>query len=186
MVLRSLAVLLILRVLAAILANYPDYFPPDFDSLFLQGREATFTGAYLPAFYVHIFSGSVVLFNGLILMSESVRRDHGGVHRFLGRAQVVVLLLFLLLESRQGKAVRLLITVGKQADHYQLREIFQDFGPDCRAFELTKEAPDAQPYAVLVNGSQAPASVLVICGGVAPRNGQKGTGSASTWGPSVP
>jgi len=49
-----LAVLLILRVLAAILANYPDYFPPNFDSLFLQGREATFTGAYRPAFYIHI------------------------------------------------------------------------------------------------------------------------------------
>ena len=61
---RWLVVLLILRVLAAILANYPDYFPPHFDSLFLQGREATFTGAYRTAFYVHIFSGPVVLFNG--------------------------------------------------------------------------------------------------------------------------
>ena len=41
--LRWLAVVLILRVLVAILANYPDYFPPNFDSLFLQGREATFS-----------------------------------------------------------------------------------------------------------------------------------------------
>jgi hypothetical protein len=64
------------------------------------------------------------------------------------------------LESRQGKAVRLLITVGKQVDHYQVREISQDFGPDCRAFELTKEAPDAQPYAVLVNGSQSSCECL--------------------------
>ena len=80
-VLRWLAVLLILRVLAVILENYPDYFPPNFDSLFLQGREATFTGAYRPAFYVHIFSGPVVLFNGLILLSEYVRRHHGGLHR---------------------------------------------------------------------------------------------------------
>ena len=54
-VLRWLAVVLILRVLAAILANYPDYFPPNFDSLFLQGREATFTGLYRPAFYVTSF-----------------------------------------------------------------------------------------------------------------------------------
>ncbi len=91
--------MLILRVLAAILANYPDYFPPNFDSLFLQGREATFTGAYRPAFYIHIFSGPVVLFNGLILLSESVRRCHGGLHRLLGRVQVVVLLLFVLPSS---------------------------------------------------------------------------------------
>ena len=98
-VLRWLAVVLILRVLATILANYPDYFPPNFDSLFLQGREATFTGAYRPAFYVHIFSGPVVLLNGLILLSEYVRRRHGGLHRVLGRVQVVVLLLFVLPSS---------------------------------------------------------------------------------------
>ena len=95
-VLRWLAVALILRVLVAILTNYPDYFPPDFDSLFLQGREETFTGSYRAAFYVHIFSGPVVLFNGLILLSEHVRRRHGGLHRALGRVQVVVLLLFVL------------------------------------------------------------------------------------------
>lgn len=95
-VLRWLAVVLILRVLAAIVANYPDYFPPNFDSLFLQGREATFAGAYRPAFYVHIFSGPIVLFNGLILLSEYVRRRRGGLHRFLGRVQVVVLLLLVL------------------------------------------------------------------------------------------
>jgi hypothetical protein len=76
-VVRWLAVLLILRVLVAVLANYPDYFPPRFDSLFLQGREATLTGAYRPAFYIHIFSGPVVLLGGLILMSEYVRRHHG-------------------------------------------------------------------------------------------------------------
>lgn len=94
--LRWLAVVLILRVLVTILANYPDYFPPDFDSLFLQGREATFTGIYPAAFYIHIFSGPVVLVNGLILLSESVRRRHGGLHRCLGRVQVAVLLLFVL------------------------------------------------------------------------------------------
>ena len=98
-VLRWLAVVLILRVLVTILANYPDYFPPNFDSLFLQGREATFTGAYRPAFYVHIFTGPVVLFNGLILLSEYVRRRHGGLHRLLGRVQVVLLLLFVLPSS---------------------------------------------------------------------------------------
>jgi uncharacterized membrane protein len=95
-VLRWLAVVLILRVLVTILANYPDYFPPDFNSLFLQGRELTFTGAYPWAFYVHIFSGPVVLFNGLILLSDSVRRRYGGLHRVLGRVQVGVLLFLVL------------------------------------------------------------------------------------------
>lgn len=99
MVLRWLAVALILRVLATILANYPDYFPPNFDSLFLQGREATFSGAYRAAFYVHIFSGPVVLFNGLIQLSETIRSRHPGWHRCLGRVQVVVLLAFVLPSS---------------------------------------------------------------------------------------
>lgn len=98
-VLRWLAVVLILRVLVAILANYPDYFPPNFASLFLQDREATFGGAYRPAFYIHIISAPVVLFNGLILLSEYVRRRHGGWHSWLGRGQVVVLLLFVLPSS---------------------------------------------------------------------------------------
>ena len=98
-VLRALAVVLILRVLAAILANYPDYFPPNFDALFLLGREATFVGAYRPAFYLHIFSGPVVLFNGLILLSGYVQRRHGSTHRFLGRVQVGVLMLFVLPSS---------------------------------------------------------------------------------------
>src|SRR4029078_5637727 len=91
-VLRWLAVVLILRVLVTILANYPDYFPPNFDSLFLEGREATFTGAYRAAFYVHIVSGPVVLLGGLILLSESVRRRQRGLHRWLGRVHIVVLL----------------------------------------------------------------------------------------------
>ena len=93
-----LAVALVLRVLAAILSNYPDYFPPDFGSLFLEGREATFVGAYPPAFYVHICSGPIVLFNGLLLLSESVRR-RGAWHRVLGRVQVAVLLVLVLPSS---------------------------------------------------------------------------------------
>lgn len=97
--LRWLAVALVLRVLVLILANYPDYFPPNFDSLFLQGREATFAGVYRLAFYVHIVSGPVVLFTGLILLSEHVRRRHRGVHRLLGRVHVAMLLLLMLPSS---------------------------------------------------------------------------------------
>jgi Predicted membrane protein (DUF2306) len=98
-VLRWLAVVLILRVLAVILANYPYYFPPNFESLFLQGREARFSGAYRIAFYVHILSAPLILVNGLILLSEYVRRRHGGWHRGLGRVQAVVLLFFVLPSS---------------------------------------------------------------------------------------
>jgi uncharacterized membrane protein len=94
--LRWLAVALVLRVLASILANYPDYFPPNFDSLFLEGREATFAGTYRVAFYAHILSGPIVLLNGLLLLSASLRRRHGGLHRILGRVQVAALLLFVL------------------------------------------------------------------------------------------
>ena len=90
------AVLSIAILLGTILANYPDYFPPDFDSLFLRGREATFAGLYRAAFYVHIFSGPLVLVNGLVLLSETVRRRSPGLHRILGRVQVVVLLVLML------------------------------------------------------------------------------------------
>lgn len=93
---RWLAAGLVLRVLAAILAEYPAYFPPDFDALFLHGREATFAGLYRVAFYVHILSGPVVLANGLVLMSARVRRRRPGLHRVLGRVQVGVLLLLVL------------------------------------------------------------------------------------------
>jgi hypothetical protein len=99
LVLRWLAVVLILRVLTVILANYPDYFPPDFNSLFLQGREASFQGTYRAAFYVHILSAPLVLLGGLILLSDYVRRRHGGLHRWLGRVQVAVLLIFVLPSS---------------------------------------------------------------------------------------
>ena len=95
-VLRWLVVILILRVLVGTLSNYPDYFPPDFDSLFLEGREATFTESYQVAFYVHIFSGPIVLVNGLILLCDRFRRRYGRWHRVLGRIQVVVLLLLVL------------------------------------------------------------------------------------------
>jgi len=98
-ILRWLVVVLILRVLAVILTNYPDYFPPNFHALFLQGRQVIFRGAYRAAFYMHILSAPLVLFNGLILLSAYVRRRHGGWHRWLGRVQVVVLLLFVLPSS---------------------------------------------------------------------------------------
>ncbi|WP_410000382.1 DUF2306 domain-containing protein [Gemmata sp. SH-PL17] len=98
-VLRWLAAVLVLRVLVTILSNYPDYFPPDFDSLFLQGRESTFVGSYRPAFYVHILSSPIVLLNGLFLVVAPPRRRRDRLHRVLGRVQVVVLLALVLPSS---------------------------------------------------------------------------------------
>jgi uncharacterized membrane protein len=95
--LRWLAVALVLRVTATILANYPDYFPPNFESLFLEGRERTFGGAYSVAFYVHIFAGPFALLVGLVLLSDFSRRRR--VHRVLGRVQVAVVLLCMLPSS---------------------------------------------------------------------------------------
>lgn len=106
-VLRWLAVVLILRVLLAILSNYPDYFPPNFDSIFLQGRQATFPGLYEVAFNVHLVSSPVVLVVGLVLLSETVRRHAPGLHRRLGWVQVLVLLVFVLPSSlvMAGRAI---------------------------------------------------------------------------------
>lgn len=94
-----LTVVLILRVLFTIVANYPDYFPPRFDSLFLEGREATFTGLYRVAFYVHIFTSPFILLNGLLLLSSYMQRHYRTLHRVMGRIQVMVLLFFVLPSS---------------------------------------------------------------------------------------
>ncbi|MCZ2344309.1 MAG: DUF2306 domain-containing protein [Bacteroidales bacterium] len=95
---RGLTVVLILRVLVTILANYPDYFPPNFDALFLQGRAATFHGAYRIAFYVHIVSAPIVLANGLILLNTFLLIRWRRLHRVLGWIQMGVLL-FLMIPS---------------------------------------------------------------------------------------
>ena len=95
-ILSWLAVALILRVTVTIVCNYPDYFPPNYDSLFLQGREHTFHGLYRMAFTIHIVSAPVVLLNGLLLISERLTWHW---HRILGRLQVIVLLLLVVPSS---------------------------------------------------------------------------------------
>ena len=90
--LRWLGAILVLRVLLTILYDYPDYFPPNFESLFLQGREMTFVGVYKIAFYTHILSAPFALVNGLVLLNESFRRLFPRIHRLFGRIQILVLL----------------------------------------------------------------------------------------------
>jgi uncharacterized membrane protein len=91
-VLRWLVVILILRVLVTILRNYPGYFPPDFKSDFLQGREADFPGLYAFAFYTHIVSAPLVLLFGLFLLNHRARQWSPRFHRILGRIQVILIL----------------------------------------------------------------------------------------------
>ena len=87
-VLTLLTGLLILKVTVAVMLGYVNYFPPNFDSDFLGGRERYFFGAYQWAFYTHIASGPVSLFLGLTLISERFRMRFPKWHRLLGRVQV--------------------------------------------------------------------------------------------------
>ncbi len=49
-----LTALLILKVTCSAVLKYRDYFPPNFESDFLRGRESDFAGSYHWAFYFHI------------------------------------------------------------------------------------------------------------------------------------
>jgi hypothetical protein len=87
------AALLILKVVACVVSNYHDYFPPNFASEFLRGREDYFFGVYQWAFYTHILSGPASLILGLILIGERSRARLPKFHRYLGRLQVACVLL---------------------------------------------------------------------------------------------
>jgi Predicted membrane protein (DUF2306) len=73
--------------------EYRSYFPPDFESDFLRGREAYFWGAYQWAFFTHLFSGPASLILGMILVSDRFRRSVPIWHRRLGRVQAACVLL---------------------------------------------------------------------------------------------
>ena len=93
-VLTLLTTALILRVTAGVVLQYRDYFPPNFESDFLLGRQPYFWGAYSFAFYVHILSGPPSLILGLFLLSNRFRAAAPHWHRRLGRIQVANVLLF--------------------------------------------------------------------------------------------
>ncbi len=80
--------LLIVKVTIEVILGYANYFPPNFRSDFLQGRESYFFGAYCWAFYPHIIAGPLALFMGMLLISESFRSRFPKWHRNLGRVQV--------------------------------------------------------------------------------------------------
>lgn len=87
MILAALAALVVLRVTAAVVLSFRDYFPANFDSDFLRGRERYFSGPYQAAFYTHILSGPLSLIVGLILVNDRLRSWSPRTHRLLGRIQ---------------------------------------------------------------------------------------------------
>src|SRR4029077_14822660 len=88
-VLTVLAGVLILKVTLGVVLNYRNYFPPNFESDFLRGRELYFSGSYQWAFYAHIAAGPISLILGMILLSERFRLRFPKWHRCLGRIQVL-------------------------------------------------------------------------------------------------
>ena len=88
-----LAGFLIVKVTGEVVLNYGSYYPPNFGSEFLRGREGYFHGVYHWAFYTHIASGPFSLMLGMILVSDRLRRRLPVWHRRLGRVQVFCVLL---------------------------------------------------------------------------------------------
>jgi uncharacterized membrane protein len=91
--LRRLGAALILVVTARIVATYGAYFPPNFRSEFLLGREPHFHSADRAAFYAHIVSGPLALVVGLALVADGIRARWPTWHRRLGWIQVLNVLL---------------------------------------------------------------------------------------------
>lgn len=91
--LRIAACVLILKVTIGVVLIYRDYFPPDFSSDFLHGREGYFRSSYQWAFYPHIAAGPCSLVLGMILLSERFRVRFTRWHRILGRIHVTNVLL---------------------------------------------------------------------------------------------
>ena len=87
--------MLILKVTLSVILEYRHYFPPDFESDFLRGRQSYYSGTYQWAFYTHIISGPVSLILGLTLVSEQFRLRCPKWHRSLGKTQAALVLFFL-------------------------------------------------------------------------------------------
>lgn len=79
---------LILKATVGAVLRYRYYFPPDFGSDFLRGREGFFFGNYQWAFYAHIASGPVALVLGLVQLSDRFRLRFTNWHQFLGKVQI--------------------------------------------------------------------------------------------------
>lgn len=92
-VLAAMAALLVCKVTASVVMEYRNYFPPNFNSDFLRGREPYFWGGYHWAFVVHLVSGPASLLLGTVLIGDWLRKRWPMWHRRLGRVQVACVLL---------------------------------------------------------------------------------------------
>ena len=91
---RLLAGAVICKTVITVFWTFRDYFPPNFESYFLNGRDGYFFGSYRWAFYAHIVSGPLTLLFGLVLISQSFRRRFRGWHKRIGKIQVALVVLF--------------------------------------------------------------------------------------------
>lgn len=87
-IVKTLAALVVLKTVVSSLANLTDYFPPNFESDFLMGRESSFFGSYQIAFSLHVISGPLSLLFGLLLVSSRVRTTWPAWHRRIGKIQI--------------------------------------------------------------------------------------------------
>lgn len=94
-VLTILASLLIWKVTLSVVIEYRNYFPPNFESDFLRGRELYFGGAYRWAFYTHLIAGPTSLILGTFLVSDRFRGIAPTWHRRLGWILAACVLLLL-------------------------------------------------------------------------------------------
>jgi len=91
-----LSVVLFFKVLAMIVYEYRNYFPANFESNFLSGRESFFSGSYGFAFYSHIISGPICLLIAAFLMFSGKRKSLRHWHRRLGKTLAYLVLLVML------------------------------------------------------------------------------------------
>ena len=91
-----LLIVLFVRVVASIVFEYRNYFPANFRSDFLIGKEAFFSGWYRIAFYLHIISGPIVLLVSAFLMFSGPQKRLHHWHRPLGKLLAVLVLLIML------------------------------------------------------------------------------------------
>jgi hypothetical protein len=94
-ILKWTLVLLVVKVTVGIVSNYFDYWPPNFNSDFLLGREKHFYTGYRFAFYAHILSSPALLVSGLVLLNQAFRRRYTWVHRLVGKLHIIGILLVL-------------------------------------------------------------------------------------------
>jgi Predicted membrane protein (DUF2306) len=82
----------LIKVFLTLLYDYRWYFPADFRAPFLVDRRETFVGLYRVAFYGHLLSCPLAVVAGPLLLWSSSRRATHSIHRWIGRATVIVTL----------------------------------------------------------------------------------------------